>query len=90
MKIMMILLTIFLVSCQAPVIKDVVMCDVSFTKDRCRCRVVNLNTLEAISEAVNYDITHCEEIAGFYLNDIAQEIKPKVKAKIRFCESQND
>lgn len=90
MQSMIVLLMIFLVSCKSHTIVDVQMCDVSFVKDRCRCRLVNLNTLEAKSEAVNYEITHCEEISGFFLNDVAVEIKPKVKAKMKYCQDAID
>lgn len=81
------LLMIFFSSCRTPVIKDVEMCDVSFTFNRCRCRVVDLNTLKNVTFPQNYDIAHCEGIAGFRLSDIVGEIIPKVRAKVKMCQS---
>lgn len=86
MRTMIVLLMIFSSSCKSPVIRDVEMCDISFSFNRCRCRMVDLNTLKSKSEPINYDLEYCEGFAGFRLEDIAEEIVPKVKAKVRICE----
>lgn len=91
MRNMMMLLMIFLVSCKTPMIKEVEMCDIRFDDNpRCRCRMVDLNTLKATTEPINRDIYYCDGFAGFSLEDIAEEIIPKTKAKIRFCEDLAD
>lgn len=89
MRNMMLLWMILLPNCKSPIIRDTEMCDISFLRDRCRCRLVDLNSLEVKSEAQNYELTYCEGFAGFKLEDIAEEIKPKTKAKIRHCEAQD-
>lgn len=68
-------------------IKAIEMCDVSFQFERCRCRLFDLNAWEALSEADNRPIEYCEGIAGFKLEDIAVEVRPKIKAMYRLKEN---
>ena len=42
--IMTTLSMIFLSSCQAPQFKPEILCDISFVKNRCRCRCVDINS----------------------------------------------
>ncbi len=55
-------------------------CDVSFKHNRCRCREFDFNNWKALGPSTDYDILHCEGISGFYLDDIANDIRPNVKA----------
>jgi len=86
MKTTMMLSMIFLVSCVNPTIKPKMLCDISFKKDRCRCRMYDLEKLKSITEPQNYDLEYCEGITGFFIEDVAEEILPKVKAKKRTCK----
>lgn len=69
--------------------------DISFQFERCRARCLDPNTwqalelkecLEAFPDAKegefsrNYPLVKCEGLAGFFIDDIATEIRPKVKA----------
>jgi len=72
-------------------IKPIVLCDLSMQFNRCRCRCFNLNAWDEVEDKAckwahdepfkkgDYPIDYCEGIAGFYLEDIAREVKPKVK-----------
>ncbi len=72
-------------------IKPIVLCDLSMQFNRCRCRCFNANRWAEVEDRAckwrypepfkkgDYPIDYCEGIAGFYLEDIAQEVKPKVK-----------
>ncbi|MCK5608303.1 hypothetical protein KAR91_40855 [Candidatus Pacearchaeota archaeon] len=89
----MLLMTLW-VSCQGPQLKPRISCDVSFTKNRCRCRCYDLEKLETTkpercnidseSNAWNLAIEECEGISGLYLDDIAVHVKPKLKEKIQY------
>jgi hypothetical protein len=94
-KAIKILLTIFLVSCQHKTtcleiktarIRPVITCDISFQFKTCSCRCFNVNDWEKISDKNcknftegDYPLETCDGIAGFFLDDIATEIKPKIK-----------
>jgi hypothetical protein len=93
--ITILLLTTFLASCRSvqtqmvcnelrnQQIKPVEMCDISFKFNRCRCRMFDINSWNALSEAVDHPLNYCDGIAGFRLEDIATEIRPKIKAMYR-------
>lgn len=82
--------------------KPLVLCDVSFQFNRCRCRCFDPNTWQSLplnqckefegaqGDAIRYAINHCEGLVGFFDVDIATEIKPKVNAlngvKKDYCE----
>lgn len=68
-------------------IPDVEMCDVSFKFNRCRCRMFDANSWNAISEALDYPVEHCEGVAGYRLEAIATDIRPNVKALYRLKEN---
>jgi hypothetical protein len=68
-------------------IKPVEMCDISFTFNRCRCRMFDMNKWAALTKPVDHDIGYCDGIAGFRLNDEAIEIRPKIKAMYRLKEN---
>ena len=63
------------------------LCDISFKFNRCRCRCFNLNNFSNVDDVAcgegfksgNYDLEYCEGISGFYIEDWALEVKPKVK-----------
>lgn len=67
-------------------------CDISLQFNRCRCRCLNPNTWESLNLkdckeyeelaglAVNLPIIECDGLVGFFVDDIATEIKPKVNA----------
>jgi hypothetical protein len=69
--------------------------DISLQFARCRARCLDPNTWEALplknckeafpdageeELARNYPLAKCEGLAGFFVEDIATEIRPKVKA----------
>lgn len=89
----MMLLTIFLVSCQSTYqtkltcaqikrhqIPSVEFCDISFEFNRCRCRQFDMNNWEAVGTAQDFPIEYCEGVAGPKLPDIAVDVRPRVKA----------
>lgn len=61
-------------------IKPHQMCDISFSKNRCRCREFDFNSWTELSEPVNYPIEQCEGIGGFFLEDIALDVRPQIRA----------
>ena len=61
-------------------IPDVEYCDISFSKNRCRCRMFDMNEWEPVGDPVNHPIEYCERIAGPRLDDIATNVRPQVKA----------
>lgn len=63
--------------------KPLELCDISFKFSRCRCRLYDLNTHNALSEAVNHPIEYCDKLSGFAVEDFAIEIGPKIKAMSR-------
>jgi hypothetical protein len=97
--IIILLLTTFLTSCRSvqtqmvctelkkQEINPIEMCDVSIKFNRCRCRLFDLNSWTAKGEAVDHDLQHCDGIAGYRLNDIAVEVRPKIKAMYRLKEN---
>lgn len=69
-------------------INHVEMCDISLTFERCRCRLFDVNSWNAVSPAQDYPLSYCDGIAGFKLDpDITLEIRPKVKAMHRLKEN---
>lgn len=89
MRTMTMLLMIFLVSCVHS-IKSQILCDISFEKNRCRCRLYDLEKMEALEEPINHPLIHCEGVSGFFLEDIAKDIKPDIKRNIRYCRDLED
>lgn len=97
MRLLMIALSmIFLASCRTTLvcnelrrqeIKDIEMCDINIKFDRCRCRMFDFNEWEATSEAVNHPLSYCDKLVGFNIEDIATEVKPKIKAMFRLREN---
>lgn len=97
-KTMITLLTIFLVSCPGPQIKPRLMCDISFQFNRCRCRCYDLEKLketepekcgiDSENKKWNEEIEFCEGISGFYLEDIATHIIPKIKEKKQYIKDE--
>lgn len=97
--ITILLLTTFLGSCRSvqtsvicseirnQEINPVELCDISFQFLRCRCRQFDMNSWASTSEAVDYPLEHCDGMAGFKLDDMALEIRPKVKALYRLKEN---
>jgi hypothetical protein len=66
--------------------------DISFQFDRCRGRCFDLNEWKALpmnmcagmesyalAESINLPLESCEGIAGFTIEDMAVEIRPKIK-----------
>lgn len=94
--IMILLLMICLISCNAPQIKPVVMCDISFQFNRCRCRCYNINELKTVNPkdcGLDIDVPNwnrrleaCEGISGFFVEDWGTEIIPKAKEIKRWHE----
>ena len=94
-----VLLTTFLVSCRSIErrmicseldnyqIKPIEMCDINIKFYRCRCRQFDFNSWEALSEPINHPLEYCDKLVGFNINDIAVEIKPKIKAMYRLKEN---
>ena len=89
-KLIMIgLLTIFSISCKGPKIKPKIMCDISFEFERCRCRcydLMNIKTtspkrcnVESEEDNWNLPIESCDEISGFFIQDLAKKIIPKAR-----------
>lgn len=99
-KSLIILLTIFLNSCYH--IKPKPFCDISFKpKERCRCRCFNYNNLSTLPDTEcdtksvkfksgNYPIQKCQGIAGPYIKDYAEHIKPKYLENVDYCRSLED
>lgn len=42
-------------------------------------QIISESTEEGFVESVNLDITACEGVAGFSIDDIAREMRPKIK-----------
>jgi len=94
------LLTIFSISCKGPKIKPKIMCDVSFEFERCRCRcydLMNIKTtspercdVESNEENWNLPIEYCDEITGFYAEDLAKKIIPKARKIKRHYDDKNN
>jgi hypothetical protein len=72
-------------------IRPLPLCDISFQFDRCRCRCFNFNEWETLDlkeckefegmegQVVSRPVEFCEGVAGFFIEDIASDIKPNVK-----------
>lgn len=71
-------------------IKALPLCDISFQFNRCKCRCFDFNNWSEIDDRAckwrygdfssgEYPLEACEGIAGFFVDDIAVEVKPKVK-----------
>jgi hypothetical protein len=72
-------------------IKPIELCDISFKFNRCRCRCFNVNSWETLPmnkcsgtgqdlpDTIDFPIESCDGVAGFYVNDMAVEIRPKIK-----------
>lgn len=93
MKSIMMLLTILSISSCAsikrPVIKPSMLCDISIKHKRCRCRLYDLNNMEAIEEPEDFPVEQCEGITGFYIEELAQDILPKLRWNKRLCDDSN-
>lgn len=83
-------ITIFLTTSCNDKIEPQRLCSVSFQFNQCNCRLYDLERLKAISEPEILPIEECEGYTGFYVDALAKEILPKVKAKIRYCEDLSD
>lgn len=99
-RTMMMLLMMFLSSCQSAQ----VLCDISFAKYRCRCRCYDTDTLKQVNEnrckddwekyfggvpeehPINYEIEMCEGISGFRIEEIATDIIPMVREERAKCQ----
>lgn len=83
-------------------IAPLILYDISFQFNRCRARCFDLNkwvTLPLnqcagmegynLSESANLPLESCEGVAGFSIDDMAKEIRPKIKKldsiKIDYC-----
>lgn len=68
-------------------IENMRLCDLSLQFNRCRCRCFNINEFKTVEDAAcgedfqggNHPIDYCEGISGFFVEDWAKEMKPKVK-----------
>lgn len=95
LKTTILLLTIFLVGCRSIdrrmickqldeyAYSPVTLCDISFKFNRCRCRTMDINSWNAMSDAIDLPIEACDGIAGYKMEDIANDIRPKTKAMFR-------
>lgn len=93
------LLTIFSISCKGPKIKPQIMCDISFQFERCRCRcydLMNIKTtspkrcgVESHEENWNLPILACDEISGFYIENLAKKIIPKARKIKRYYDDKS-
>lgn len=102
MRIMIMLLMVLLSSCKvnqkivcsqirSAKIKAMPICDISFEKNRCRCRCFNLTEYKIEKDDMcnwsdgsdfksgNYNIQTCEGIAGFFVEKWSSEVGPKFK-----------
>jgi hypothetical protein len=76
---------------RANFIKPIPLCDISMQFNRCRCRCFSPSNWSEADDKLcswrypepfrkgDYPIDYCEGMAGFFLEDIALEVKPKVK-----------
>ena len=71
-------------------IKPLPLCDISLQFNECYCRCFDLNNWQEVADNAckwkygsfkkgSYPLKTCEGLAGFFLEDMAQEVKPKVK-----------
>ena len=71
-------------------IKPLPLCDISFQFNECYCRCFDLNNFKEVNENKctwkygdfkegSYPLETCEGLSGFYVNDWAVEVKPKIK-----------
>ena len=99
-RLMMMLLMMFLTSCNSYQI----LCDISFSENRCRCRCFNTETLKQAKKEkcekdwdayfgglpenhpVNYIEEACEGIGGFRVEEIAKDIIPMIKEERSACQ----
>jgi hypothetical protein len=69
-------------------VKPHLSCDISFQFNRCRCRCLDLksdlNTVDPKlcgqnwkTDVKDFPLESCDGIAGFYLEDIAKNIRPE-------------
>lgn len=90
MKLMMMSLMILLVSCRSIDPRPLVQYEVH----RCRIYCYDYNNLKSIPdencgdnfESGNYPPEACAGVIGPYVDDWADEIRPKVKFNIRKCQ----
>lgn len=67
-----------LVCSRIPEFKLVELCDISFKYNRCRCRMIDFQTQEAVTDAANYPIERCDGGIVYHVDDYAIEIQPKL------------
>ena len=72
-------------------IDNLPLCDISFVKNRCRCRCFNLTNHTVVEDnnctwtdgeefrSGDYELEVCEGISGFFIDDWAKEVMPKTK-----------
>lgn len=72
-------------------LKPMPLCDISFAKDRCRCRCFSFTDYREVDDenckwpddsiffSGDYEIETCEGIAGFFVEEWAREVRPKIR-----------
>jgi hypothetical protein len=66
-------------------IKPLVSCDISFQFNRCRCRCFDLDQFQTVDDKFcsdfrsgDYPLEYCEGLSGFFIEDMAINIKPNI------------
>jgi hypothetical protein len=84
---------------EAAKIAPLPLCDISFQFKRCACRCFDLNEFKTVDDmqcgggfsSGNFSLETCEGLSGFFIEDMALEIKPKIKQlnmiKSDYCSS---
>lgn len=68
-------------------IKSLPYCDISFKKNRCRCRCFNLTSYKVVDDIQcgedfktgNYELETCEGVGGFLVEEWAKDVRPNIK-----------
>jgi len=77
------LIFLILSSCAKVKIAPKRFCTVSFQFTTCTCRMFDPNTWEALENSMEYPLGYCEGISGFYTEDWAVELLPKLRYRAR-------
>ena len=87
----------FLIGCKGT-IKPKILCDVSFQSNRCRCTCYDSEKLQSTDPIKckieseewtwNSPLEVCEGITGFYIEDIAEHIIPKINEKKQYIKDK--
>lgn len=83
---------------KSAIIRPLPLCDISFQFNRCRCSCFDINKFQSVNDNActwpdgnefksgDYPIKTCEGVSGFFNEDWAIEVRPKIKKLARLKE----